>query len=348
MHFRFLNIPVYIHPIFWVFILFFTRIYENPNLESLILGGVVVFSLLVHEYGHALTAAYFGASPKINLEAFGGNAQYDGYGMTNKQKFIITLNGPLLESSLIALSYFLLKSELFSHSYYMQYFLTVTMKLNIYWCLLNLIPVAPLDGGQMLRYLLERRFGSKGYMASLFIGLAAASTAALYLFSQGQFFFAILLLVFGFQHFQALKKSGLSLKKSTPYSSYVKGVQAIENNELERAKRILKKLLKSKDNKIKYSATESLARVYLQENNDQKSYDLLLKSDHQHLKEGKYLLCKLAFERKNYELVGKYSNEIYEIKPSYETALLNSEAFAHLNNPLYSEGWKETASQFEK
>ena len=348
MHFRFLNIPVYIHPIFWVFIVLFTRIYENPNLESLILGAVVVFSLLVHEYGHALTAAYFGASPQINLEAFGGNAQYDGYGITNKQKFIITLNGPLLESSLIALSYFFLKSDMFAHSYYIQYFLITMMKLNIYWCLLNLIPVAPLDGGQMLGYLLQRKFGERGYKASLIIGLSAVAVVSPYLFYQGQFFFGALLLFWGFQNFQMLQRSGISFKKTTPFSAYVKGIQAMDNNDLEEAKKILKKLLKSKDNKIKHSATESLAKVYLQENDSQKSYELLLKSDHQHLREGKYLLCKLAFERKNYELVGKYSKEIYDIKPSYETAILNSEAFAHLNNPVYSEGWKETASQFDR
>lgn len=347
MHFRFLNIPVYIHPTFWVFILLFTRIYEHPNLESLILGGVVTFSLLVHEYGHALTAAYFGAAPTINLEAFGGNAQYNGYGITHKQKFIITFNGPLLESSLIALSYFFLKSGVFAHSYYMQYFLQATMQLNIYWCLLNLIPIAPLDGGQMLRYLLERRFGEKGHRASLVIGLTAVAVIAPYLFLHNQFFFGVLLLVFGFQNFQMLRGIGVTLKGSTPYSSYVKSVQAIDNNDLENAKKILKKLLKSKDNKIKHSATESLAKVYLKENNSQKSYELLLKSDHEQLREGKCLLCKLAFERKNYELVGKYSRDIYEIDPSYETALLNSQAFAHLNNHVYSEGWKETASQFD-
>ena len=346
MHFRFLNIPVYIHPTFWIFLLFFTRIYEHPNLESLILGGVVIFSLLVHEYGHALTAAYFGASPIVNLEAFGGNAEYNGYRMTHKQKFIITLNGPLLESSLIALSYFLLKSGVFSHSYYMQYFLSVTMQLNIYWCLLNLIPIVPLDGGQMLRYLLERKFGENGFRASLVIGLVAVSAVAPYLFVHKMFFFGTLLLVFGFQNFQMLQRSGFSMKRSTPFSSYVKGVQAIDDADVEKAKKILKKLLKSKDNKIKHSATESLAKVYIQENESQKSYELLLKSDHQYLREGKCLLCKLAFERKNYELVGKYSRDIYEIEPSYEIALLNSEAFAHLNNPVYSEGWKETASQF--
>jgi hypothetical protein len=38
----------------------------------------------------------------ITLEAFGGNAQYDSYRITPKQSFLITLNGPLLQSVLIS------------------------------------------------------------------------------------------------------------------------------------------------------------------------------------------------------------------------------------------------------
>ncbi|NGX53089.1 MAG: hypothetical protein KR126chlam5_01397, partial [Candidatus Anoxychlamydiales bacterium] len=56
---------------------------------------------------------------------------------------------------------------------------------------------------------------------------------------------------------------------------------------------------------------------------------------------------KLAFVEKNYLLIEKYSQEIYQIDPSYEIALLNSKSFAFLNNPKYSAGWLKTASLFE-
>ena len=64
MNFKFLNIPVQICPSFWIFLLFLTEIYQDPSIESLIVGLVVIMSLLVHEYGHALTAVYFGKNPK--------------------------------------------------------------------------------------------------------------------------------------------------------------------------------------------------------------------------------------------------------------------------------------------
>lgn len=93
MNFTFLNIPVGIHPSFWIFLLFFTGIYNNPSIESVIVGAVMFVSLLVHEYGHALTAAYFGAKPTITLEAFGGRAEYSSFGISRKKQLLITLYG---------------------------------------------------------------------------------------------------------------------------------------------------------------------------------------------------------------------------------------------------------------
>ena len=135
-------------------------------------------------------------------------------------------------------------------------------------------------------------------------------------------------------------------KESTPFSCYVQAVDAMNRNEPEKAKALLIKLLKSKDVQIKHNAMESLAKVYLQEGHDQKSYNLLLKADHQFLKEGKCLLCKLAFERKNYELVSKYSREIYDLEPSFEVATLNSKTFACLRESALAGAWLLTASQF--
>lgn len=308
------------------------------------MAGVLMFSLLVHEYGHALTAHFFGGRPTIVLEAFGGYAHYNSFGMSPKQQFLITLNGPLLESLLIAIPYYLLKMGTFDHLHYVNYALYVMMRLNIMWCLLNLIPIAPLDGGFLVRYLLERKFGASGLKASIILGLIAAAIATPILFMQGFVFFGTLLLIFGFQNFQILQK--IKSVSGNPFNSYIHGVEALKNNDLEKGKAILKKLLKSKDAAVKHSAIESVAKLHLSEGDPEKAYQLLLDADPQFLKEGKCLLCRLAFERKNYALVGKLSRDIYEIEPTYEIALLNAMAFAQLADPALAAGWLETASLF--
>lgn len=346
MNFKFLNIPVHIHPSFWIFVLIFTRIYQNPSVEKLLLAAIIFFSLIVHEFGHALTARYFGAMPVVILEAFGGKAVFNSYGMSLKQKFLITLNGPLIESFLIVLPYSILKMGTFDHHPHITYFLQMTMYLNLWWCLMNLLPIMPLDGGQLLRYFLEMKFGEKGFRASLWIGIGCA-VVVLPFFIYHQFVvFSILMAIFGYQNFKALKSFQTPSEGDNPFNAYMKGVEAIKNNDLEKAKTLLKKLLQSKDPQIKHSAIESLAKVYFQESDKKKSYDLLLTADPESLKEGKVLLCKLAFEQGHYGLTCKYSRDTYATEPTFEVAAMNSQAFAHLNHPELAAGWLETASQF--
>jgi stage IV sporulation protein FB len=344
MNFNFLNIPVRIHPTFWIFLLFFTDLFNDPSIEGICIAAIVFFSLLWHEYGHASTAAFFGAKPRITLEAFGGYAEYNNFGISRLQNFIITLNGPLFQSLLIALPYLLLRSGFFASHYHLEYVLYHTMKLNILWCLLNLIPVEPLDGGHLLRGILEHKFGDKGNKVSLIIGLMSVALISPCLYFYKFKFFPILLLIFGIQNYQKLKN--FRSNDLSPFALYMKGVDAENRNNREEAKQHFKRLLKSKDHHLKHSAIESLAKIYYQENKKQKSYELLFKADHQLLEEGKTLLCKLAFERKNHELVCKYSRDIYNLEPSYETAILNSQAFASMNQPELAGGWLATASQF--
>lgn len=345
MNFTFLNIPVRIEPTFWIFLLFFSGLYRDPSMESAIVVIVMFISLLIHEYGHALTAVYFGARPAITLQAFGGNAQYASQGISKLQQFFITLNGPLLQSLLIFIPYYLLESGVFDSHYYALFILYVTMRINILWCLLNLIPIDPLDGGHLVRYFLEEKFGSKGYKISLVIGLVSVALIVPYLYSIGITFFSIFLAFLAFQSLQKLTQ--LSKQEAVPpFSLYQQGVEAANSNHAEKAKKIFKKLLKCKDSYIKHAAIEALAKIYLDENQSQKSYELLLKAEHQSLQQGKSLLCKLAFERDNHQLVGQYSFDSYEAEPTYETAIRNSQAFAHLNQPELAGGWLATASQF--
>jgi hypothetical protein len=277
---------------------------------------------------------------------FGGSAEYNNYGMSRSRQLLITFNGPLFESLLIALSYFLLKSEIFASHYYMQYALHVTMHLNILWCLLNLIPIEPLDGGKLLRGVLEAALGEKGLRISLILGLVSVTMIAPYLFLKGYYFFGMLTTYFGFQGFQKLRGMSPESHERNHFSEFMRGIEAANTNNLEEAKQIFQRLVKSKQTNIKYPSIESLAKIYFQQNEGHKSYQLLLNTDHQSLKEGKCLLCHLAFERKNYELVAKYSRDIYAIEPTYDIALLNSKSFACMNQPILAAAWLNTASQF--
>lgn len=343
MQFHFFRIPVTICPSFWIFALFFSNLLQHPSMHGLILVGVLILSLLVHEFGHAATAARFGASPQIILEAFGGRAQYRGM-LSPKQEFLVVLNGPLFECLLIALSYPLLKSNLFIDFPHVQFFLQATLHFNVLWVLLNLLPILPLDGGYLVRYLLIRKWGSQGEASSVLLGLGACAVVAPYLLLQGYLVFGLLLVIFGLQYFQRLRTVSF---QTDPVEQLKRGKSAIEQGQLPHAKKIFKKLTTSSTPSVQQIALEHLAHVYVLENDRETAYELLVKAKGALSSHSKCVLAHLAFEKRNYLLIAELSRELYEIEPTYETALLNAKSFALLEQPAHAGAWLATAVKFE-
>src|SRR6187399_803252 len=89
------KIPVHIYPIFWLLALLIGWLYSFTILGAVILGFVVFISVLVHEYGHALSALAFGQQSFIELVGLGGVTQRQGKRLSLGKEFIIILNGPL-------------------------------------------------------------------------------------------------------------------------------------------------------------------------------------------------------------------------------------------------------------
>lgn len=342
MGFRFLGIDVRIEPMFWLFLLFFVGM--DASVESLIAGVVMFVSLLVHEYGHAMTALFFGARAEIVLEMFGGRAVHGR--LSAKQDFLVTLNGPLLECVLIVVPYALLNWDGFGGGYYVRYFLYVMMRLNVLWVGLNLLPLEPLDGGKIARYVLDRWFGERGERMCVYLGLGCVGVVAPILFFKGFFFFGCLLVIFGMRNYQGI--AGRGFVKMSEYGRFQEGVEAARREDYGRAKRILKRLLRSKDARMRGNAMEALARVLHRAGEGERAYGLLLKADRRFLREGKCLLSRLAFERGNFELVVGLAREVYEVEPTVQVALRNARAFGKLGKWELAKGWLKTVSLFDE
>ena len=65
-------IPVRVSPLFFLTAALIGFLWSNTLMGTLIWMMIIFVSVLVHEYGHALTAKAFGQSPRIELVAFGG------------------------------------------------------------------------------------------------------------------------------------------------------------------------------------------------------------------------------------------------------------------------------------
>ncbi|MBL4574678.1 MAG: site-2 protease family protein, partial [Opitutaceae bacterium] len=118
-------------------------------------------SILIHEFGHALTGLRLGASNvQVSLYGMDGLARFDGAFFSRKSSILMTAAGPGASIALAGVFFVVGKflfSTGFSPSYaweLVRYFFNVVILINIFWSIINLLPVLPLDGGQILSSIL--------------------------------------------------------------------------------------------------------------------------------------------------------------------------------------------------
>jgi len=201
LSFSLLGIPVRVHPLFWLIALIMGFRGDGDPKPVLIWIISVFISILVHEMGHALTIRYYGWSPHVVLYSFGGLAIYNphlqSHGSPGQKrrntwtKVIIAFAGPLAGFVLagIIISIFIVLAinpgfSLFGLNLQLpgntldndavQDFITYMLFINIFWGVLNLFPIYPLDGGQIARELFVMVDGRNGVHNSLVLSMVVA------------------------------------------------------------------------------------------------------------------------------------------------------------------------------
>lgn len=208
LRFSLFGIPVRVHPLFWV-ISAVMGWREDLNL-TLIWIGCVFVSVLVHELGHALAARAFGWPPQIVLYAMGGYASFlPTYGYTMGRAIVTLLAGPGAGFVLFAVVYATIRLLFFSRvelsDYTVQMFDDLVF-INLVWGFVNLLPVYPLDGGQISRELFSQWQGQRGLTNSLKLSLVTAAGIAAYAFSVQQTYVAVMFALLAVESYQALQQ----------------------------------------------------------------------------------------------------------------------------------------------
>ena len=136
-------IPVRVSPLFFLTAALIGFLWSNTLMGTLIWMMIIFVSVLVHEYGHALTAKAFGQSPRIELVAFGGLTIPQGKRLSLGKEFLVVLMGPAFGFLLFLTAYLI---EPYTESF-MQMILRFTWIVNLFWTAINLLPILPFDGG---------------------------------------------------------------------------------------------------------------------------------------------------------------------------------------------------------
>lgn len=157
VRFRLFGFPVRVHPLFWLVMAllgdFAFRIGPVFLLIWVFCGFV---SILTHELGHAFFIRKFGSQCEIILVAFGGLAAYRNPPRERWKRVVIALAGPgfgfALLGILVGSNYLFGWASPEADKKLLAIYLFLFV-MNLFWNVLNLLPIWPLDGGRVCQEL---------------------------------------------------------------------------------------------------------------------------------------------------------------------------------------------------
>ncbi len=166
---EFAGIGVYIHATFLLIIVWvgLSHWLAGKTLEATLAGLAFIMALfacvLLHEFGHALTAKKYGIKTRdITLLPIGGVARLERMPDDPKQELWVALAGPAVNVAIAAVLFVWLLvtngfEPLSNLSMVKGSFIERLLLVNVALVLFNLIPAFPMDGGRVLRALLATK-----------------------------------------------------------------------------------------------------------------------------------------------------------------------------------------------
>ncbi|MFO0789533.1 MAG: site-2 protease family protein [Pirellulales bacterium] len=220
LRFRLFGIPVRVHPFFWLATLFLGMGGRQAEPRDVLIWMCVVFvSIVVHEMGHALMQQRFGGHPWITLYGFGGLASCSDCDRRPSRQILISLAGPfagfLLAGVVVAVIYatghfvkfvpWWIPVDWTDYEPVAERVIEYVLFVNIIWGLVNLLPIYPLDGGQVSRQLFLMWNSQTGTLKSLQLSFGAAVLMTVYAVLLNRFYVALMFGFLAYGNYQAIQ-----------------------------------------------------------------------------------------------------------------------------------------------
>lgn len=203
-HFKLGPFPVSVYPWFFISAVLLGAGY-GFGWQMLAWIGVVFVSVVVHELGHAIVGRAFGGRPEIRLEAFGGVTfpRFTSRPGPGRQ-FLLSVAGPVAGLLLGVAAYALLRAVPPEGGSVSAFVMKQFIYVSIVWAAFNLLPILPLDGGNMMLAFIEgvRRKPSLGVASWLSVFAALAVAGAMTWTFGADPFLLVFLGLFALQNFQ--------------------------------------------------------------------------------------------------------------------------------------------------
>ncbi|MFN8403170.1 MAG: site-2 protease family protein [Anaerolineales bacterium] len=221
---RFFGIDVYVHATFLLLIGWVGYSYwlEHGTIAEVINGILFILALflcvVLHEYGHALTARKYGIKTRdITLYPIGGVARLERMPDKPIEELWVALMGPAVNVVISGVLFAVLAATgnltpLTGLTIASGSFLMRLMVVNIWLVLFNLIPAFPMDGGRVLRAILAMRMD---YVHATQVAASIGQGIAFIFGFIGMFSNPFLLFIAFFVYIGASQEASMALMKNS-------------------------------------------------------------------------------------------------------------------------------------
>ena len=232
--FRLLGFPVHVRPGFVVFMVLIVVLYGDAF--GLWLAVALAGFTLLHELGHAVAARRTGAEAEISLNFLAGYASYVPIRpLTRAEQIGISFAGPGIQIAVSVVMLFALGANPLERPSYAN----DPVLLAIWWAgpiigVFNLVPVLPLDGGNIVTTALDRIVPGRAERAMIWFALAV--TGAFTVFALIDTRYRGFMLIMGFLLVSQLQLLGSSKSVTSPWHD---ADEALAAGKPAKARRIL-------------------------------------------------------------------------------------------------------------
>lgn len=242
MKFRLGSIPVRVHAAFLFLALFMAMNERDPRLIAI--WVVVVFvSVLAHELGHALVGRAFGLTPQIDIHGMGGTTSWtSGPELGPGRRVAISLAGPFAGFALAALVMaFVVASP--PPDRFGQFAARQLMVVNVVWGVFNLLPLLPLDGGNVMKTTLDAMTKGRGEKPARMISIVACAALLALAYFRGEWILGVLAVMFGVSNLRGLRDADVRRADAVLAPAIDKAHLALEKKDAAEAIALLRPAL---------------------------------------------------------------------------------------------------------
>lgn len=228
IRFSLFGVPVYIHPSLWLTLAILGRVFMAASMVELMSGLLFIIAafivLLSHEMGHALVGRRLGGGqPVVHLAWLGGDCTNETAFLSRMQGVVMTAAGPFFSLMVGVLTYLCLclyvgsfewgtsmvagfvlgvmpAEVLMTYPPLAMFFFFYLIEVSCWWTVLNMLPVFPLDGGQIILGLMK----SEDQVHR--ISLTAAVVLALTFISLGMWLLSIFMILLAVLNYKLCRK----------------------------------------------------------------------------------------------------------------------------------------------